>query len=128
MICSPRSSEEEMRALVFVCGVLVAAPVSMAEPLVFHTTHFPDTTSVQLSMLSSSSARAKDYDFDVLIGLVRTDAAGVIAFEDLGRHHARVRCGDPAYVGVGLRRYPIPSSSGDWKESLWKALCAVPMS
>jgi hypothetical protein len=125
--------EEEMRAIAFVAGVLVATPSMAAEQLIFHTANFPDATSVQLSMLNNSVAQDGDYDFDVAIGLVETDASGTIRYKDTGSHRARVRCGYPAYVSVGTRKYPIEvplsrSAHDDWKENLWITFCAAPSS
>jgi hypothetical protein len=130
-ILDPR--EEEMRAIAFVAGVLVATPSMAAEQLIFYTANFPDATSVQLSILNSSVSQGGDYDFDVAIGLVETDATGAVRYEDSGRHHARVRCNYPAYVGVGTRTYFIEvplnrSAHHDWKENLWMTFCAAPSS
>jgi hypothetical protein len=121
-----------MRAIAFVAGLLVATP-SMAEQPIFFTANFPDATSVQLSILNNSVSQDGDYDFDVAIGLVETDASGAIRYEDTGSHRARVRCSYPAYVSLGSQKYPIklpPSRSpdDDWKENLWIAFCAVPSS
>jgi hypothetical protein len=121
-----------MRAIALFAGVLVATPSMAGEQLVFYTANFPDATSVQLSVRSNSVSQSGDYDFDVAIGLLETDANGVIRYEDTGRHHARVRCAYPAYVGVGSRRYPVEmplsSSAHDWKENLWITFCASPSS
>ncbi|TIO07817.1 hypothetical protein [Mesorhizobium sp.] len=122
-----------MRAIALFAGVLMATPSMAAEQLVFYTANFPDATSVQLSVTNNSVSLLGDYDFDVAIGLVETDANGVIRYEDTGRHHARVRCNYPAYVSVGTRKYPIgmPLSRpvhDDWKENLWIVLCAAPSS
>jgi hypothetical protein len=122
-----------MRAVVLVAGVLMATPSSRAEQLVFHTSNFPDATSVQLSIMSDSASRGTDYDFDVAIGLLETDASGAVKYVDRGSHHARIRCAEPAYVGFGTHLYTIGPlgeglAPGDWKEDLWKALCAVPSS
>ncbi|RWP32029.1 MAG: hypothetical protein EOR03_21225, partial [Mesorhizobium sp.] len=119
-----------MRAIAVFAGVLMATP-SMAEQLVFYTANFPDATSVQLSVQSNSVSRGGDYDFDVAIGLVETDASGAVRYEDTGRHRARVRCSYPAYVSVGARKYPVVMSLSraphdDWKENLWMTFCAVP--
>lgn len=121
-----------MRAIAFFAGVMVATP-SMAEQLVFYTANFPDATSVQLSVQSNSVSQDGDYDFDVAIGLVETDASGAIRYEDTGRHRARVRCSYPAYVSVGTRKYPVVmslsrSARDDWKENLWMTFCASPSS
>jgi hypothetical protein len=122
-----------MRAIAFFAGVLVATPSMAAEQLIFYTASFPDATSVQLSILNNSVSRDGDYDFDVAIGLVETDANGAIRYEDTGKHRARVRCNYPAYVSVGARRYPIEmplnrSTHDDWKENLWITFCAAPSS
>jgi hypothetical protein len=131
LVLDPR--EEEMRAIAFFAGVLLATPSMAAEQLIFYTANFPDATSVQLSILNNSVSRDGDYDFDVAIGLVETDANGAIRYEDTGKHHARVRCNHPAYVSVGARRYPIDmplsrSASDDWKENLWITFCEAPSS
>ena len=121
-----------MRAIAFFAGVLVATPLMAAERLIFYTANFPDATSVQLSVLNNRVSRDGDYDFDVAIGLVETDATGVARYEDTGRHRARVRCNYPAYVSVGARKYPIAMplnrSAHDWKENLWVTFCAAPSS
>jgi hypothetical protein len=122
-----------MRAIAFLAGVLVATPLMAAEQLIFYTANFPDATSVQLSVRGNSVSQDGDYDFDVAIGLVETDATGAIRYEDTGRHHARVRCAYPAYVSVGTRRYPMEmplsrSAHDDWKENLWMTFCAAPSS
>lgn len=67
----------------------------------------PDATSVQLSVVNNNVSLYGDYDFDVAIGLVETDANGAIRYEDDGRHRARVRYNYPAYVSVGARKYPM---------------------
>lgn len=122
-----------MRAIALFAGVLVATPSMAGEQLVFYTANFPDATSVQLSVMNNSISLYGDYDFDVAIGLVETDANGVIRYEDTGRHHARVRCNYPAYVSVGTRKYPMgmPLSRAaheDWKQKLWMIFCAAPSS
>ncbi|WP_192177402.1 hypothetical protein [Mesorhizobium amorphae] len=122
-----------MRAIAFFAGVLVATPSIAAEQLVFYAATFPDATSVQLSVLDNSISQDGDYDFDVAIGLVETDASGAIRYEDTGRHLARVRCNYPAYVSVGTRKYPMAmplnlSNHDDWKENLWVTFCAAPSS
>lgn len=122
-----------MRAIALFAGVLVATPSMAAEQLIFYTASFPDATSVQLSVVNNSVSLYGDYDFDVAIGLVETDANGAIRYEDTGRHRARVRCNYPAYVSVGTRKYPIemPLSRpvhDDWKEKLWVVFCAAPSS
>ncbi|QND64667.1 hypothetical protein HB777_12735 [Mesorhizobium loti] len=122
-----------MRAIAFLAGVLVATPSIAAEQLVFYAASFPDATSVQLSVRNNSVSQDRDYDFDVAIGLVETDASGAVRYEDPARHSARVRCNYPAYVGVGTRKYPMgmPLSGfghDDWKENLWMTFCAAPSS
>ncbi|MEO5760204.1 MAG: hypothetical protein ABIQ51_25495 [Mesorhizobium sp.] len=123
-----------MRAIALLVGVLVAAPSTAAERLVFYTANFPDATSVQLSVRNNGVSQDRDYDFDVAIGLVETDASGTIKYEDTGRHRARVRCNYPAYVSVGTRKYSIEmpllnhSAHDDWKEKLWITFCAAPSS
>ncbi|MCF6111024.1 hypothetical protein [Mesorhizobium muleiense] len=122
-----------MRAIAFFAGVLVATPSMAEERLIFYTANFPDATSVQLSVQSNSVSQDGDYDFDVAIGLVETDASGAVRYEDTGRHRARVRCSYPAYVSVGTRKYPMAlplnrSTHEDWKENLWITFCAPPSS
>lgn len=124
--------EEDMRAIVFVAGVLMATPSARAEQLVFYTANFPDATSVQLSVKSEAVSGTGDHDFEVAIGLTETDADGAIKYVDQGSHHARIRCAAPAYVSFGTHKFPIGSgretTSDDWKVDLWKAFCAVPSS
>jgi hypothetical protein len=122
-----------VRAIMLVAGVLMATPSSRAEQLVFYTASLPDATSIELSIVSDKIARAADYDFDVAIGLTSTDASGAVQYVDHGRHHARIRCTQPAYVSFGAHRYAMDAigqgmARGDWKAALWKAFCAVPSS
>jgi hypothetical protein len=122
-----------MRAHVLLAGVLVAMPSSAAEQQIFFAASFPDATSVQLRVLSDNVSRSIDYDFDVAIGVVKTDASGAIKYEDTGRHSARIRCHEPASVSVGARTFPITMDFGldardDWKKALWMTFCAVPSS
>ncbi|MER9272857.1 hypothetical protein [Mesorhizobium sp. M0643] len=93
-----------MRAIALFAGVLVTPPSMAAEQLIFYTASFPDATSVQLSVVNNNVSLYGDYDFDVAIGLVETDANGAIRYEDGGRHRAQVRCNYPAYVSVGARK------------------------
>jgi hypothetical protein len=67
-----------MRAIALFAGVLVATPSMTAEQLIFYTASFPDATSVQLSVVNNSVSLYGDYDFDVAIGLVETDANGCL--------------------------------------------------
>ncbi|WP_292593699.1 hypothetical protein [Mesorhizobium sp.] len=67
-----------MRAIAFFAGVLVATPSMAEERLIFYTANFPDATSVQLSVQSNSVSQDGDYDLDVAIGLVETDASGAV--------------------------------------------------
>jgi hypothetical protein len=121
-----------MRAIVLFAGVLIATPSSGAEQLVFYTASFPDASSVQLSIMSDSISKDGESDFDVAIGLTSTDASGAIKYMDRGRHHARIRCAEPAYVSFGAHRYPIGAwqdpAPDEWIEDLWKAFCAIPTS
>ncbi|RUW60692.1 hypothetical protein [Mesorhizobium sp. M7A.F.Ca.US.008.03.1.1] len=121
-----------MRAIAFLAGVLVATPSSGSEQVVFHRTNFADATSVQFMVATDSAASGQDYDFEVGISLVETDANGSTKYVDPGRHQAQVRCANPAYVGIGMRKFPISALTGagqsDWKEDLWKMYCAVPSS
>lgn len=121
-----------MRAIAFLAGVMVATS-SMAEQVVFYTANFPDATSVQLSVLNDTVFHEKEYDFEVAIGLVETDASGAVKYVDRGSHHARIRCAAPAYVSVGTRKYPVGAAlrdlqGRDWKQDLWTAFCAAPSS
>jgi hypothetical protein len=133
VLISPDPREEDMRAIIFLAGVLVATPSSRAEQLIFYTASFPDATSVQLSVVSDSVSHSADYDFEVAIGLIETDATGTIKYVDSGKHHARIKCAEPAYVSVGGRQYLVTARApdtnhGDWKEDLWKTFCAAPSS
>jgi hypothetical protein len=76
-----------------------------------YTANFPDATSVQLSILNNSVSRDGDYDFDVAIGLVETDANGAIRYEDTGKHRARVRCNYPAYGERGRAKISYRDAS-----------------
>lgn len=116
-----------MRAVVLFAGVLTAAMPADAGSRIFHTEGFPDATKIELSVLDDSPARDATYDYDVAIGLTRTDAIGD-RYIDPAHHHARIRCTAPAYVGFGDRRFPVGRDTNDWKEDLWKVYCAVPSS
>lgn len=122
-----------MRVFAAIAGVLLVTTSGAAQQLVFHSASFPDATSVQLSVVGDTIPEAGDYDFDVAIRLVEIGADGAIRYEDYGKHRARVKCGDPAYVGVGKHEYPIhtgiPGSAlADWKHDLWMVFCAMPVS
>ena len=121
-----------MRAIAFLVVVLVATPSSGSEQVIFHRTSFADATSVQFIIATDRPASGEDYDFEVGISLVETDAKGATKYVDPGRHQAHVRCTNPAYVSIGMRKFPIPAlagaGQGDWKEDLWKMYCAVPSS
>lgn len=117
-----------MRAFVVVAGVMLVG-TAQAEPRVFYTAHFPDQTSIQMSVIGDGVPEAGGYDFDVSIGLARINATGAITFFDRSSHHARIRCAEPAYVGFGDHRFPMyATSSSDWKQDLWKAYCESPVS
>ena len=121
-----------MRTIAFLAGVLVATPSSGSEQVVFHRTSFPDATSVQFMVATDSAASGQDYDFEVAISLIETDAYGATKYVDPGRHQAQVRCANPAYVSIGMRKFPISGFMGagqsGWKEDLWRMFCAVPSS
>lgn len=116
-----------MRVVVVLAGVLTAAMPADAGPRVFHTQGYADATMIELSVLDDSPAHDLTYDFDVEIGLARTNAVGT-RYVDPAHHHARVRCAEPAYVAFGDRRFPVGRHADDWKEDLWKAYCTVPSS
>lgn len=122
-----------MHSLSLLLVALVATPASAAEPMVFHTSSFADSTTVQLRVLGSSLSLNGAYDYDIVIGLIQTDAIGANFYEDSGKHRAKVSCGEPAYIGVGETNYPIDPSEfslerDDWKEKLWKIFCTAPIS
>lgn len=121
-----------MRAIAFLAVVLVATPSSGSEQVIFHRTSFPDTTSVQFMVATDRAASGQDFDFEVAISLVETDAYGAIKYVDPARHQAQVRCANPAYVSIGMRKFPILAFRGarqnDWKEDLWRMYCSMPSS
>lgn len=122
-----------MHAHSLIVGVLMATTTAAAEPAIFHTSRFPDATTVRLSLLSNQFSTAAGYDFDVTIGLTEMDGSGMPAYRDRGRHQARVRCGTPARIRVGGTDYLVqPATSShdrdDWKRDLWRAVCTVPTS
>lgn len=117
-----------MRAFAVLMGVL-AVSAAHAEPRVFYTAHFPDRTSVQMSVMGDGIPDEGEYDFVVAIGLARINATGVMTFFDRGRHRARIRCAEPAYVGFGDRQFPVHAMSiSDWKQRLWETYCETPVS
>lgn len=111
--------------------VLFLSSVAVAEPLVFHSARFTDNTIVNLSLVGSRTAPGADYDYDVVITLSETDAAGGVLYRDPGRHKALVKCDSPAKVAVRGVDYAVPESGlkgNDWKGDLWRAVCVVPVS
>jgi len=117
-----------MRAVVVVTGVLLVG-TAQAEPRVFYTAHFPDQTSIQMSVIGDGVPYEGGYDFDVSIGLAKINAKGATTFFDGSSHNARIRCAEPAYVRFGDHQFPVHSiSPSDWKQDLWKAYCASPVS
>ncbi|MEC9244765.1 MAG: hypothetical protein VYB05_08345 [Pseudomonadota bacterium] len=122
-----------MYAHSLIVGTLVATGAGAAEPAIFHTSRFPDATTVNLSLLTHQRSTSADYDVDVTIGLTELSDDGAPGYRDRSMHRARVRCAMPASVFVGRTGYAVlPSTSshdtGDWKRDLWRAVCAVPTS
>ncbi len=118
-----------MRGIV-VLASLTLATAAAAESRVFYTAHFPDHTTIQMSVLGDGVPLDGGYDFDVAIGLAALDESGALRYFDRGRHHARIRCAPPAYVRFGEHRFPMQSlsSPSDWKQGLWKTYCEIPSS
>jgi len=96
----------------------------------FHTTQFPDDTSVSLAILMSSASADLQFDYDVEVELTEHGPAGKATFIDDGHHHVRVRCQEPKAVKVGGVLYPLDAKApvDDWKQDLWKSLCLQPVS
>jgi hypothetical protein len=122
-----------MNGRFLVAIALISTPASASDLLIFHTSYFADSASVDLSLLSNRQSSDRGYDFDVLIGLAETTANGSLHYSDKTAHRARVRCSHPAMILVGGVRYQINlSDSADeadmWKADLWKAVCGVPVS
>jgi hypothetical protein len=116
-----------------VAAALLSTSAGAAEPVIFHTSRFPDTTTVELSLISRQFSTAVGYDFDVTIGLLEIRNDGRPGFRDRGAHMALVRCGAPGTVFVGGADYQIGDASrlpesDDWKLDLWLAVCAAPTS
>lgn len=119
---------EMMRAVVVIAGVLLVG-AAQAEPRVFYTAHFPDRTSIEMSVIGDGVSDHGGYDFDVSIGLAKINATGKVIFFDGSSHHAQIRCAEPAYVGFGNHRFSVHATSSlDWKQDLWKAYCDAPVS
>ena len=121
-----------MNAHSLIFGALLATSASAAEPVIFHTSRFSDMT-VELSLVSSQFSKAIGYDFDVTIGMVEIRQDGRPGFRDRRAHMALVRCGEPAAISVGGADYPIgglarPLETDNWKQDLWRAVCAMPTS
>jgi len=122
-----------MKAHSLIAAALLATSANAAEPLIFHTSRFPDTTTVRLSLLSRKVSPAVGYDFNVTIGLTEIRNDGRPAYRDRGNHLALIRCGAPPSVFVGGAEYRISDlassvEADDWKLDLWRAVCAVPLS
>ncbi len=71
-----------MHAHSLIVGALLATTTAAAEPTIFHTSRFPDATTVSLSLLSNQFSTHVGYDFDVTIGLAELDGSGVLAYRD----------------------------------------------
>jgi hypothetical protein len=122
------SWEEKMRAIVVLSGVMVAG-AAQAEPRVFYTAHFPDQTSIQMSVVGEGVASEGGYDFDIAIGLAKISETGEMIFFDSSRHQARIRCAEPAYIAFGDHQFPMYAAlTSDWKQDLWRAYCETPVS
>ncbi len=122
-----------MKGHFLVAIALMSTSASGAEPLVFHTSTFADSATVDFSLLSNRLSTDAGYDFDVSIGLTETMADDASRYSDRSAHRARVRCARPATIFVGGARYQVdPGRSADdadgWKTDLWKAVCGVPVS
>jgi hypothetical protein len=109
-------------------AVLVATSAGAAEPILFHRAQVADAKAIDLSLLSNNISNYEDYDFDVLIGLSKTNVEGGTIYVDPTRHPARVKCSAPAKVLVGGINYPVGSVSShsttvQWKEDLWRVVC-----
>ncbi|CUH98357.1 hypothetical protein [Leisingera aquaemixtae] len=116
-----------MYILPIVFGLLLVATPSAGQQTVFHTANFPDATMVQLSVTHYQVTSEEDFDFEVAIKLVQTDANGTVLYDDTRKHPVRVKCGEPAYVDTGLKRFMIntATSNGDWQHDLWAMLCTT---
>lgn len=120
-----------MRAAALVlCGTILST-AAQADQVIFYTVRLPDARSIDLTILQDQASTLRDYDFEVGIGVAETDARSGLTYTDPLTHRASVRCGFPAAVAVGGRRYVLSverATSDDWKFSLWKALCSMPTS
>lgn len=122
-----------MYAHSLIVGTLMATGAGAAESAIFHTSRFPDSTSVSFSLLTQQLSGSAGYDVDVTIGLTEWGGDGVPRYRDGSAHRARVRCAVPASVFVGGNDYAVhPAASSqdadDWKWDLWRAVCMVPTS
>ncbi|WP_291730424.1 hypothetical protein [Leisingera sp. F5] len=120
----------DMYILPIVFGLLLVATPSAGQQIIFHIATFPDATKVRLSVTQYQADSEGDFDFEAAIRLVETDAHGAVLYEDTGEHPVRVKCGEPAYVDTGLKRYMINTvtPSGDWQHDLWDMFCTTAMS
>ena len=117
-----------MRGALLLASVM-SVTTANAEPRVFYTAYFRDRTSIQMSVMGDGVPAEGGYDFDVAIGLAEISNNGTVIYFDAGRHHARIRCAEPAYVRFGDHRFPVHGSGpSDWKKLLWKAYCEAPVS
>ncbi len=106
----------------------LATNAAAADPNIFYTAQFADSTATSLSLLGNTLSQDSDYDFDVLIGLTEIDSNGTVIYVDSARHPARVRCSAPAKVRIGEVDYPVGAAlqkQGDWKLDLWRAVCVA---
>lgn len=114
-------------------AMLTTTAASGSDLLVFHTSYFKDSVSVDLSLMGSRPSTDTSYDFDVLIGLAESTADSSLHYRDSVAHRARVRCSQPPAVFVGGIRYQVNlwrsvNDADAWKADLWKAVCGVPVS
>lgn len=122
-----------MRAFVLTLavGVMSSLGAVAGEPLIFHSEHFDDDTTVNLGLVSNSATDRAGYDYDVLISLTQGNETNDPAYVDPGKHRAFVKCSDPAMVSVRGIDYPVRTSEtarDDWKDDLWRAVCTSPVS
>ena len=121
------------RQLFMIGMVVLTTNSAVAEPVLFHSQVFADQATVSLFLSDPAPSGQFGGDVKVTVALSRSDDQGHI-FADQGRHVATVRCAAPAKVTLRGRDFLIDDTltaagaKADWKLSLWRAVCAAPLS
>ncbi len=110
------------------CALL--SSVGSAEPLIFHSQRHAGDLTIRLSLIDNVASVEAGYDYDVRIRTEETKGGGK-PYADPSGHKVSVRCTAPEAVAVAGIDYPIgspASTTGNWKEDLWRAVCRASVS